>query len=386
MPHLALAATMHPPADVRVFTRWVCGLAARGWRVSLIAPRRGTTPPPMPAGAAYYEIPEAAGYLARLLKADRVLPFLRDLKPDVVLAVDPELLPVLLRYRGESRAAVVFDRHENFDEPGTLYRGGKLGKLIARAYVGFERYAAPRLDGVVVVIEEMVANLHPRTRAITAHNFPTRSVLAELAGEPAPGTPRYTAINLGGQLSSRGYPHLLELTRVLVRERGRQDFTFALGGRFEPGGYEKSEEFRRQHGLEANLTLFSDFLPHAEAVNLTRAAQIGLTPYLNNAKAKITLQNKVLEFMGAGLPVITSPSSLNGKFVADAGCGALHWADEVGAIADTIEAWMDAPDEARRLGARGQEYALAKLVWEAELDRIAPWLEERIARRRGERG
>jgi len=116
-------------------------------------------------------------------------------------------------------------------------------------------------------------------------------------------------------------------------------------------------------------------VPHAEAVALTKAASIGFSPYINNAKARHQLQNKVLEFMGAGLPVITSPSSLNEEIVSAAGCGALHWADEIEAIADTIELWLDQPDLAAELGRRGQEYVRKHLAWENELERVLPWLE-----------
>jgi glycosyltransferase involved in cell wall biosynthesis len=94
----------------------------------------------------------------------------------------------------------------------------------------------------------------------------------------------------------------------------------------------------------------------------------------------------VLEFMGAGLPVITSPSSANGQIVRDAQCGSLHWADEVPAMAETIERWMNNPDEARVLGRRGQEYAQKHLVWESELDRVVPWLEAKIAARKSSGG
>ena len=379
--HIAIACTMHPPGDVRMFTRWTVGLAARGWRVSLIAPRRGPVPE-MPAGVEYIETPFVQGHLSRYRKASRVLKPLGDLDPDVVLFPDPELIPVMLPYRHKHKAIAVFDRHENFDRPDEQFSYNFLSSAAAFAYVLYEDWALPHLDGVVVVLEGMLRRLNRRTKSIVAHNFPTGATYARLAQGPRPGTKAYTCVNIGSQQLIRGLREWLETVRILVKERGRSDFTILLGGRFDPGAYDVARDFVAAHDLQDAVTLAPQPFSHAESLNQVCAARIGFSPLLNNAMAKLELQNKLLEFMGASLPVITSPSSMDGEIVRAAHCGVLHWADKVNELADALERYMDNPDEARRLGQAGREYATSHLCWDRELDAIEEWFEKLIAAKR----
>lgn len=379
---VTIVCSAHPPGDVRIHSRWVLGLHNAGINVSLIAPRIEPIPE-MPREAELVLVEPYRSYLSRARHAARVLEPLEHLNPDVAIYADPELHLVMLGYRKRTGCAVVFDRHENFDQPETLYQGtGLTGGLMARMYPAIERYACRRLDGVIVVIPSMLENLPPETNAIVAHNYPTQSVLDALAAPPLADTPAYTAVNLGAIQANRGYQHSLELAKLLVIDHGRRDFSLCLGGKWDPGAYDRAEQYVTEHGLEEHVNLLPRRVPHDEVLKLYRSARIGFSPYLDNAKAREQLQNKVLEFMAAGLPVITSPSSINQQIVEAAGCGALFWADELEKIADTIERWMDIPAEATELGHRGQQYVRQHLVWENELARVRPWLEQLVDARK----
>lgn len=384
-PHIAIACVLHPPGDTRIFSRLTAGLSARGWRVTLLAPEQLPIPA-MPAGAEYIPMPPAGGYVKRLRQSTRVVPYLRKLRPNLVLFPDPELMPVLLRYRKRYRTPVVFDRHENFDLGREQAKGNVVNQLLTSAYIRYERYATGILDGVIVVLKEMVPKLNPQANTIVAHNFPTRDVLDKLQAEPPPDTLQYTCVHVGTIEHIRGAMELLHIACELLATRRRSDFTLLLGGRFAPGLHYEMTSYIAQHGLAGSVSLLPEKLPHDQVVSLLRASQIGLCPYLNNKMAAIGLQNKLVEYMGAGLPVITSPSTMNGQIVRDSGCGALHWANETQAIADTIEQWLDDPLEAQRRGKAGLVYACEHLVWEKELDRLEPWLKEIIAKRRQENG
>jgi hypothetical protein len=360
-----------------VYTRLTCGLAAAGWRVSLIAPELGTVPA-MPPNAVYYPVEYLRGYRARIGGTGRIVARLNDLQPDLALFVDPELFPAMLRWKHRSGRPVVFDRHEYFERADVLVSRGLRGRVLAWGYGRYEHWAAPRLDGVVVVLEDMVRSLPPGTRVCVAHNYPARDALETLAQPPSPETPRYTSILLGTQEIVRGCREMLALAHELVVKRKRNEFTILLGGRWQAGLLEEARQFVAEHGLEANVTFAERYLPHAQVLELVRASRIGLCPYLNNPKAESQLMNKLPEFMAAGLPVITSPSSMNGEIVAASGGGVLLWADEVTAIADTVEHWLDQPDEAAALGARGQAYVTEHLVWEKELERLDAWLRQRL--------
>jgi glycosyltransferase involved in cell wall biosynthesis len=378
-PHIALVCTMHRVNDIRMFHRWTCGLSKLGWRVTHIAPEEGVIPE-FPAGAEYVRVPFCGGYLERIRQAGRVVPHLARARPDIILFPDPELFPVLRRFSRRTGTPLVFDRHENFEAPGTLFRYGGLSNAIARAYGYYEWRVAPRIAGVIPVLEEMIPNLHPHTKTYVAHNFPTRDMLELLAGDPAPETPRYTCVNLGAMHVERGLHQQLEVARAMVLDRGRSDFSLCLGGKFPPGALARCKRFVAENRLHEHIRLVESFLPQTEVIEIYRAARVGFSPYLDVEKARITLQNKILEFMGAGLPVITSPSSMNGRVVRDSGCGALLWASETDAICTQLESWLDDPEAARALGRKGREYVLEHLVWESELERVEPWLRALVPR------
>jgi hypothetical protein len=282
----------------------------------------------------------------------------------------------MLRWKHRTGKPVVFDRHEYFERGDVLVSRGLSGRMLAWGYGRYEQWAAPQLDGVVVVLDDMVRSLPPGTNVCVAHNYPSRSALESLAAPPLPATPRYTAILLGTQEIVRGCREMLALADEMVNRRRRQEFTVLLGGRWQPGLLEESRNFVDEHQLASNVTFAEDYLPHSQVLELVRASRIGLCPYLNTPKAESQLMNKLPEFMAAGLPVITSPSSLNGQIVEASGGGRLFWADEIGAIADTLERWLDQPVEAAALGARGQAYVREHLVWENELARLDAWLRQ----------
>ena len=372
-PHLAIACTQHRVGDIRVFSRLACGFAALGWRVSLLAPPIEPIPE-MPAGVDYYPVKRVLGYLRRLFFAGGVVPLLKQLSPDIVIFPDPELMPVLLNYKRRTSRVVVFDRHEVFDKLETLAVYSWLERLLLRAYVHYERYAATRLNGVIVVLAEMIEALPPATNTIVAHNYPTRASLKALAAPTPPHTPRFTCVHIGAIYADRYFDELLALVHELVVVRGKRDFTLCLGGQFEPGLMARAQAFIAKHKLASNVTIIPDRVPHENVLRLVRASRIGLSPYRRNVIAQNTLQNKILEFMAAGLPVITSPSSKNGEVVKRSDCGRLFWAEQIEEIADTVQEWMENPEEAERLGQRGRAYVLEYLVWEEELVKLEQWL------------
>lgn len=358
-----------------MFVRMTCGFAGLNWRVSLIAPRRGDIPA-MPQGAEYFPLEYERGYLKRLRRASRVMPLLRQLEPDVVLFPDPDLMGALVRYRRQSGALVVFDRHENFEQHWKLHKASNpADALLSRLYPAYERYAVRRLDGVVVVFEEMRKAIPQGVPTLVAHNYPTRNVVEALAVPPPPGTPQYTTVFIGSFRKAYGHMHLLELAHELVLKRGRSDFTLFIAGQFDPGLDTEVAKYIADHGLQTNITLKPHTILHHEVVSLVAASRIGMCPLSQQIALPNNLHNKMLEFMAAGLPVIASDIRPGGRIIADSGCGKLLWAEQLPQIADTVEHWLDHPGEAQALGKRGQQYAFEKLVWESDLTQLAAWLE-----------
>jgi glycosyltransferase involved in cell wall biosynthesis len=81
------------------------------------------------------------------------------------------------------------------------------------------------------------------------------------------------------------------------------------------------------------------------------------------------IQNKVLEAMAAGLPVVTT-SYVNQGLEAEPGRH-LIVADEPAALAEAVVGLLRDPAARRRLGDAGRHFVLQHYRWEDVLDRMA---------------
>jgi len=86
------------------------------------------------------------------------------------------------------------------------------------------------------------------------------------------------------------------------------------------------------------------------------------------------VQNKVIQAMAMGLPVVASGRACQG-LTAEAGAH-LHVADDAAAFAERVVSLLQDPDERRRLGRRGRAFVEANHAWETSLAR----LDSRLAR------
>lgn len=102
-------------------------------------------------------------------------------------------------------------------------------------------------------------------------------------------------------------------------------------------------------------------------------------PYLQHAAAVVAplrvargIQNKILEAMAMGQPVITV-SSCAEPIGATAEQG-LWRCDEADCFVQGVLAWLADPARRERLGAAAREHVVQHFSWQANLDRLTAWL------------
>jgi glycosyltransferase involved in cell wall biosynthesis len=133
--------------------------------------------------------------------------------------------------------------------------------------------------------------------------------------------------------------------------------------------------------------------PSAEVRRLGGDARIVVTGYVKDVRpflARATIgvcpivygagiQNKALEFMAAGLPVVASAQASSGLW-AEPGVhllvarGAEEWVEALAGL-------LAAPQERRRLAEAGRQYVVANHSWGAATSRLEEAYEEVISRR-----
>jgi len=89
------------------------------------------------------------------------------------------------------------------------------------------------------------------------------------------------------------------------------------------GDGEQLPAYRRAgHGLR-NLT-FPGWVSQAEIQGLMGVSSVGLAPYLNTANFVINLPNKPVEYLSAGLPIVTSLEGSLKNLIDTHGCGVAY--------------------------------------------------------------
>ena len=355
----------------------VRALREQGWRVSVVAWDRGGedavgTPDSVRAEVDdWHWVRVAAGrgawrLLTALPRLYRALGLrLAALPPhDVCFLTHFFLLPLAKNIS----AVRLFDAAEFYvrDLPRRLGPFAALGRPLVQ---WVERRWLRRVQGVLVVdsslgwFERYYRAMHSNVQVLW--NLPSLADDAD-AAEVQSLEDRYRDRKLvayvGGIFAGKGLDRIL-CAAVAVRAH-HPDVLFLLIGPI------REEEARvRRHiqtlGLEEHVR-FLPFMSYRSMQAHLGWARIGLALYLlpRFHSAGSGGGRKIFTYMQAGLPIVTTRIGSLGRVVEEAGCGVRVDPDEVGAVGQSICAWLDDPEAARRCGSRGREAFEREYNWE----------------------
>jgi glycosyltransferase involved in cell wall biosynthesis len=110
----------------------------------------------------------------------------------------------------------------------------------------------------------------------------------------------------------------------------------------------------------------------ADEVTQLRGLHIGLMPLDDDAWTRGKCAYKALQYMAAGIPVVSSPVGMNTEVVTDGATGLL--AADLDSWERQIARLLDSPSLRRQIGEAGQRAVLQRY----SLDRMAPRLADLI--------
>jgi glycosyltransferase involved in cell wall biosynthesis len=147
---------------------------------------------------------------------------------------------------------------------------------------------------------------------VTAKNFIVRSAPDPSQISPKLADPdltkkiqtkyRYLCAYLGVMGPQDGVDKLLRSVRVIVHELKRTDIGFVLMG--DGDDFERLVKLAKEYKIEDNV-IFTGWADAKIVSTYFFASQIGLMPEPKNDYTDNSLHNKILEYMSAGLPVIS---------------------------------------------------------------------------------
>ncbi len=288
----------------------------------------------------------------------------------LVLASDLYTLPALAHAARRHGSALVYDARELYAALDSTHGRPWVGRF----WGAVERRFARRADAVLTVGDAIADRLADRigiARPTVLYNAP------ETAPEPAdrdalrrelglPDDDRMVVLYQGLFRAGRGLPALVEATRRVEGVRLVLIGEGALAG----------DVVERGRSLGDRLVVHP-FVPPDRLATLTPGADLGaclIEPLTESLR--LSLPNKLFEYLAAGVPVLASPLP-EIRAVVDRGVGVLADPSDPAAVAGALRRALDPDRRARWKAATGD--ALAPYTWNAGrrtfrdlIDRLLP--------------
>lgn len=354
--HVAVATTVHHPADARIAARQIPALLDASHEVTYVAAFAARSAPP-PPGVSPVDVPRSSGRhrLGALRRAAQVLRQLGR-EVDLVLVHDPELLAVAVGWG--DRAPFVWDVHE--DTPASLSDRPWIPDALTGALSRLVRSVEARADRHLHLLlaedryRERFAHPHP-----VVHNYP-------LVPESVPPSGPGRAVYLGRLSASRGLPDLVTLGRRL-----RDEVAVELIGAPDPSDAAVLDAGVRRGDVVADGV----HVPNARALSRVEGATVGLNLVHDHPNHMVSLQTKVLEYLARGVPVVTTPLPAAVEMVERHGCGVVVPFRDVDAAVRAVQRLHREDDERRTMADRGREAVREHYNWSVEGRRFVDLLE-----------
>lgn len=106
------------------------------------------------------------------------------------------------------------------------------------------------------------------------------------------------------------------------------------------------EKYRRLAALDSNI-VFPGWVNAAQIQTLLGASSVGLAPYVSNENYRRNVPNKPIEYLSAGLPIISSLQGLLSQLLADNDCGVTYANARADELARAIARLYDDPQRLR---------------------------------------
>lgn len=276
----------------------------------------------------------------------------------IVVVHDPELVAVVRR-RWLSVRPFVWDVHEDFaaSVSDRAWIPGPLAPVVRRAIALVQRRAARRMH--VIVAEESYRAFLPDAPFVPNSTWIPDEVPVDGPREP------HEVVYVGRISSGRGVDEMIELGRTLG-----PDVRVVLVGSADADVRDRLEAAARSGAVE-----WRGPLPNPEALAATQGAVAGLSLLRDEDNYRHSRPTKLIEYMAAGVPVITTPLPLAVEMVEESGSGVVVPFGDVEAAAAAIRRLVADPAGRRAAIEAGHRYVGERHSWQVDGARFVALLE-----------
>jgi glycosyltransferase involved in cell wall biosynthesis len=359
---ICFVTSMHDWNDDRIFERAAVGLASLGHEVTYVAPG----PKDMIAeGVRIKALPKRERLGKHLKGPGEAYRAMKKIEADLYYFHNPNMMFQMRRWARKGHA-VFADIHENYEvRVDALPLPKWIRNILVKRYRKFENRICSAYAGLTVVTESMRKKMESSgVPILILDNVPSLKRLAniKLADQKAE---RPTIITSGNNSPARNCMKAVEALPEIVKAIPNVEMKFV--GRFTPTSYEQDLNAKAAElGVSANFKT-EGMLPWLENFKRISSAHIGCVFYNDNLNNRVTLPNRLYEYMYVGLAVLGEEFPEVKNVVDKTGCGATVNSQSPKDIAEKAISLLQSPEKLEKAMKNSREAVLNKYNFENAL-------------------
>lgn len=356
---------MHRWDDVRIYQRACIGLLNKGFIIHLITTYPGKQP--AETGLQLHWLKPRQGWRRRIFSSREAYICALNIDADVFHFHDPDLLPwmLLLSYKGKK---VIYDAHENYLERILgLKLPNRIKLPLAKFWSIFERFCVAKYAGIITTTHSMLSlfstvNIPKLVVSNTPYLFELGDINLKVNKKP------FTIYTSGSNSDKRNCMQTIEALPFILKKIPEARLVFV--GTFFPEFYEIRLKSRaKELGVETRVNI-EGMLSYKDNFIRTAQMEIGCVFYGDNINNRVTIPNRLFEYMYAGVAVIGESFFEVKKVIEESQCGVVVNSSDPESIADgVISLFSDIP-ALRKMQSNGRSRIISTYAYEHELEKM----------------
>ena len=340
--------SVHKFPDVRIFHKECLSLSKK-YEVHLVT---SNVEDGLKEGVFVHGVKLPNNRILRYLELRKVYQTALKIDADVYHFHDPELIKIGIALKRKGKI-IIFDSHEDIplDIAEKEWMPFVIRKLLSYYYERLEKWAFKRYDALVSVTPSIVDKLkviNPNTYQIT--NYPHREEFEDKR------TWNKTICFTG--LISSSWMH-----DNIIKALSLTDIKYEIAG---PG----SQDYINKLKSSADNVSYVGVLKRNDVKSFVQRHLVGMAlydylPSFGYKKGSLG-NNKIFEYMSAGIPVIGTDFDLWKEVIEGNGCGICVNPHDIDAIKNAIKYLIEHPEEAKRMGDNGVKITSEHYNWSSQ--------------------
>lgn len=357
----------HNPFDDRIFYRECKSVAKAGYDVVLIAQHHSDE---IVNGVKIVALPIAKSRFHRMFKLTfKAFWLALKQRSDIYHFHDPDFIIFGVLLKLITRKPVIYDCHEYYAEAilSKDYLSKHYRRILSLLFKLYEKTLYPIFDYIFGVIDGQKIDF-PRASFLALHNFPPKSYFINTRKHKK----EYELIYAGTLGKERGLFMMLELIKKLKEyEKFENVKLVLLGSILNEKLKQEFNDFIIENSLRKNI-LYLGTKPFEEVIVFLNKSKIGLRLAMKTRQYddKPQIATKIFEYMGVGIPLISTDFKYTKKFMNNAEYIFLVPENNIDDCVEKVKYLLENNEIREELGRKAYSDFINNYTWENEAHKL----------------